>query len=185
MTKSAEYLAFEAGFLKEAAEAGLDVPFLKGLIAEAEEIQNKWAEFFEEAEKESGDPLFRVKLANEIVMWNIQNPPLNKTAGLSDFLQNPQIMEFFKSIGGQENPGMGGALAGGGGVGDRPADQPQHTAASEDARLTHVRHSGERRDLTTAPRRCPPRSSSSRRTPGSHNRNPAAASRQRFRHPPE
>jgi hypothetical protein len=67
MIKGAAYEQFEAGFLKEAEAQGCDVDFLKGMLKEAEEVQNYWTTTLAEFEKQSGDPLFRMKLAGDLV----------------------------------------------------------------------------------------------------------------------
>ena len=134
MINAEKYMRFEEGFLKEAAAQGLDVGFLKGMIAEASEIQQKWAEVFEEAEKESGDPQFRTKLANEIVYWSIStNPPIEKDANWLDDMMASQggegVQNFFNDTGNvisgakegdpgyNQHGGWGGAAAGGVGGG--------------------------------------------------------------------
>ena len=60
-------MEFEKGFLKEAQEAGCDITFLKGYIKEADEIVEIWKQAFDELAEASGDPLYRYKLANEII----------------------------------------------------------------------------------------------------------------------
>ena len=136
MIKSAAYIEFETGFLKQAEAEGMDIPFLKGLIAHAEEMQDKWAEYFDYLETQQ--PGFKVKLASEL--WDIalangkvklalegggdqdvkyqltpeyQANQSSETPGYQQgWFNNPTVLKFLKSIGGG-NGGWGGAGVGG------------------------------------------------------------------------
>jgi hypothetical protein len=108
MNKSAEYIQFEAGFLKSAEEAGCDVTFLRGYIKEADEIVELWKNAFDELAEKSGDPLYRYKLANEILYANMLKKDLEKRADFGSTMSS--IPEHFKSfLGGMNNSGLGGA----------------------------------------------------------------------------
>ena len=106
MIKSAAYISFEEGFLKEAEAQGCDVEFLKGLIAQAEEVQNSYAELYDQIEKESGDKLFKVKLACDLSDYIIKHA--------EDQPWNDWLMSKLTSLGGQGNEGMTGGLGGAG-----------------------------------------------------------------------
>ena len=80
MIKTAEYLEFENGFLKEAEAAGCDVPFLKGYIKQADEIVGVWKNAFDELADKSGDRLYRYKMANELLYANMIRKDLEKRA---------------------------------------------------------------------------------------------------------
>jgi len=73
MFKTTKYIAFENGFLKEAEEQHCDILFLKGMIAEADDVSDKWASVFNAIEKEHTG--FKVKLANELIHYAAINKP--------------------------------------------------------------------------------------------------------------
>ena len=81
-----ESLNFEAGFLKEAEQAGCDVSFLRGLLKEADEMVASWKAAFDELADQSGDPNYRTKLAHELIYFNQRYPEVIKQAGLEDFM---------------------------------------------------------------------------------------------------
>ncbi len=110
MIKSAAYIEFETGFLKEAKAQGLDVDFLKGLIAEAEAIQNDWSAAYDVIEKQSGDKYFRQKLATDLVTIILNKDPNIKIAGEENpWYSNEMIMNIIDKLGGG---GQGGAILG-------------------------------------------------------------------------
>src|ERR1035437_6841276 len=107
MIKNAQYNEFEVGFLKEAAAAGCDTAFLRGYIDQADEIVNIWKEAFDELAEKSGDPLYRYKLANEILYFNSIIPELEKKAGAMDVIKGlPQ--QFQSAMGSMNSTGLGG-----------------------------------------------------------------------------
>lgn len=105
MTKTAEYIKFEEGFLKEAELHGCDVPFLRGYIKEADEIVEIWKEAFDELAEKSGDPLYRFKLAQEICYLNQIKPILQKQAGIQEMLQHAPA-QYQQFLGGMNQGGM-------------------------------------------------------------------------------
>lgn len=80
MTKTAEYIQFEEGFLKVAAQHGCDIPFLKGYLMEADDIVEKWAAAWDELDQQSSDPLYKTKVAMEIIRLSQMRPQLYKKA---------------------------------------------------------------------------------------------------------
>jgi len=95
---------FTAGFYKEAADLGMNVEFLKGLVAESDDAVQKWSAAFDEIEQQTGDKHFRFKVAGELAELLKDQPdtPMQKQA--NDILQ--QILQWV-----QQNPEL---LAGGG-----------------------------------------------------------------------
>src|SRR5579859_2811084 len=88
MIKSAEYITFEEGFLKEATNHGCDTEFLRGYIKQADEIVDIWKEAFDELAEKSGDPLYRYKMAQELMYLSMIKPDLEKIANF-DMSQIP------------------------------------------------------------------------------------------------
>jgi len=90
MNKTAAYIQLEEGFLKEAEEQGCDVDFLRGYLKQADDIVEIWKTAFDELAEKSGDPQYKIKLANEIVMFNLTYPDMiEKLAyGYEDFLKD-------------------------------------------------------------------------------------------------
>lgn len=86
MTKTAEYIQFEEGFLKVAAEHGCDIPFLRGYLKEADEIVEKWAAAWDELAAESKDPLYKTKVAMELIRLSQMREQLYKQAGAEGLL---------------------------------------------------------------------------------------------------
>jgi hypothetical protein len=78
------YNEFVSGFLKLAEEEKCDVDFLKGYIKQADEIVDIWTQAFDVLAKESGDPQYKVKLANEIIRFTQLLPQIHKQADLQD-----------------------------------------------------------------------------------------------------
>lgn len=104
MIKTAAYNQFVEGFIKEAGDNGCDTDFLRGYIDQADEIVNIWKEAFDELAEKSGDPLYKVKLANELVYFTMRLPELEKKAlDLSSISGG-----FQKMIGGMNTAGMSG-----------------------------------------------------------------------------
>ena len=110
--KSEEYIQFEEGYLKEAADNGCNVDFLRGLIKEADEMVEAWREAFDKLAAESGDPQYKFKMAQELVYFATKEAEGNEALaptgldfadkfrgmmqplnGNSDFLQkNPNLL---------------------------------------------------------------------------------------------
>jgi hypothetical protein len=86
MIKTAEYIQFEEGFLKVAAEHGCDIPFLRGYIKEADDIVEKWAAAWDELAEESKDPLYKTKVAMELIRLSQMRDQLYKKAGAEGLL---------------------------------------------------------------------------------------------------
>jgi hypothetical protein len=80
MNKTAEYIMFEEGFLKEAAQTGCNEDFLRGYLDHADEIVNIWKEAFDELAEKSEDPLYKIKMANEIMYFSMTYPELLEKA---------------------------------------------------------------------------------------------------------
>lgn len=97
---------FDAGFFKEAEALGMDVNFLKGLVAENNEAVQKWSAAFDEIEQQTGDKHFRFKVAGELAELLKDRPatPMQKQA--NEMLQ--QILQWA-----QENPELTGGGIGG------------------------------------------------------------------------
>lgn len=97
---------FDAGFFKEAEALGMDVHFLKGLVAENNEAVQKWSAAFDEIEQQTGDKHFRFKVAGELAELLKDRPttPMQKQA--NEMLQ--QILQWA-----QENPELTGGGIGG------------------------------------------------------------------------
>lgn len=97
---------FDAGFFKEAEQLGMDVNFLKGLVAENNEAVQKWSAAFDEIEQQTGDKHFRFKVAGELAELLKDRPttPMQKQA--NEMLQ--QILQWA-----QENPELTGGGIGG------------------------------------------------------------------------
>ena len=106
MIKSAEYVEFENGFLKEAEAAGCDMPFLKGYLKQADEIVELWKNAFDELAEKSGDPLYRYKMANELIYANMLRSELLKKADAAAVAQPTQpITDQYQSfLGKNVNP---------------------------------------------------------------------------------
>ena len=86
ITKSAEYIQFEEGFIKQAEAEGCDGNFLRGYIKQADEIVDVWKRTFDALAEESGDPLYRYKIANELIYLSTE---LKKTAVASGMPPTP------------------------------------------------------------------------------------------------
>ena len=101
MTKSAEYIQFEEGFLKEAEANGCDIDFLRGYIKEADDITDMWKAAFDEMAEKSGDPLYKVKLAMELASFSNDFPELLKQAGFEDMANSAMSGwgDFSKNLG--------------------------------------------------------------------------------------
>ena len=134
MFKTAEYIEFENGFFKEAAEQQCDVPFLKGMIAEADAASVKWATMFNDIEQEH--PGFKVKLAEELIQYSTINSsiikkalePVNPTTNepantpgkfdasgsLHNFLNDSRLQELLNGVTDTEQ-GRGGIVGAAGG----------------------------------------------------------------------
>ena len=135
MIKSAEYIQFEEGFIKQALEDGCDEQFLRGYIKEADELVDTWKAAFDELAEQSNDPHYRIKLANDIIMFTISTPRLMQKAawdqstvsnwlgqqsqnlgmgnGVSTFLNDPKNKNFLSNFGtGAGGGGLIGLLIG-------------------------------------------------------------------------
>ena len=88
MNKTAEYIQFEEGFFKEAAAHDCDIAFLRGYVKQADEIVEIWKQAFDELAEKSGDPQYKIKMANELVYLSMVSPNLTKQAegGFESFL---------------------------------------------------------------------------------------------------
>lgn len=99
----------ELHFIKNAEEAGCDPVYVLGFLDEATDIMNKWAEYVDEAEKQSGDPLYRYKLAEDLSR-------LVKPGAYN----NPLVLDTFNYLQSYNHMGKQasfGTTAGGGGIG--------------------------------------------------------------------
>ena len=108
MTKTAEYTKFVDGFIKEAELVGCDGDFLRGYIDQADEIVNIWKEAFDELAEKSGDPLYKIKVANELVYFTMRLPELEKKAFDLGSMQNQ--LEGYANNHSQGNGMMSGVL---------------------------------------------------------------------------
>lgn len=88
MIKTAQYREFEEGFIKEAVATGCDELFLRGYIAEADDMVETWKTAFDKLAEDSHDPQYRTKLANELLYFNMKFPELVKQADVQDALKN-------------------------------------------------------------------------------------------------
>lgn len=113
MVYTERYNTFEAGFLKEAADQGMDVAYLEGMIAQATEIQEKWAAAFDELEEITGDNTVKIKIGNDIAQWTL----MKHAEGESWYdPANPQMQKLLSHFGGGSQ-GQQGAIGGGVGGG--------------------------------------------------------------------
>lgn len=126
------YEQFEEGFLKQAAEQGADVNVLRGMIAEQAELMQKWSMAFDEIEQQTGDRLFRYKLAGELAELYADNARQVKEANadiwpmIQQWLSDPANQKLLMGAGGGgllgmllggNNKALGGLLGGLGGAG--------------------------------------------------------------------
>ena len=107
MIKTAEYVRFEEGFIQEAVESGCDEQFLRGYIKEADTIVDTWRQAFDELAIASGDPNYRVKLANDLIYFSLINKGLDKQAAPGDI--GSQLGTFLGQT--ASKLGMGDAVA--------------------------------------------------------------------------
>lgn len=118
------YKQLEEGFVKQAVDMGVEEAFIRGYIKQAQDVSDTWQEVIKEAEIKSNDPLFREKLAMEVLLA----VPMLKQGEFSV----PQDAEGWKALGSKalggadsligslggmlgRGPGLGGMVAGGGG----------------------------------------------------------------------
>lgn len=110
---------FEQGFIKGAVENGVDPDFISGLAKGAEDQFNTICLSIKKAAQLSGDPMYSVKLAYELFELDPQYMDKQSfdTSTIQNFLNNPQIHQLLKSIGGKfgGGEGVGGGIAGFGG----------------------------------------------------------------------
>lgn len=112
--RTKEYINFENGFIKGAEALGVDEPFMRGYLKYAQDVLESWVPYVATAEKLSGDPEFRYKLAADIILMG-KKDSLEKCAGegLGGVDWMGMLDSLGKHIGGSS--GLGGLLAGGGG----------------------------------------------------------------------
>jgi hypothetical protein len=92
MNKSAAYITFEEGFIKEAVNNGCDEHFLRGYIKQAEDTMDMWKAAFDELALIHNDPQYHVKIANEIAYVCLAHQDIiTKIAGEQGF-SYPQMM---------------------------------------------------------------------------------------------
>lgn len=87
MIKTAQYIEFEEGFIKEAVATGCDEQFLRGYLAEADDMVDIWKSAFDKLAEDSHDPNYRLKLANELLYFNMKYPELLKEADFMNTLR--------------------------------------------------------------------------------------------------
>ena len=110
------YEQFEAGFIKEAAANGADPDVLRGMIAEQADLMQKWSAAFDEIEQQTGDKLFRYKLAGELSVIYADNARMVKEANadwwpiIQQWLADPNNQKMLMGAGGG---GLLGMLLGG------------------------------------------------------------------------
>jgi hypothetical protein len=120
-----EFSMAEIGFIKEAIDQGIDAQFLYGFLKQAQNVMDTYGDAISLAEKNSGDPHYRSKLANELLYCS-PYIEIVKTAdgeGIQGILSNPKALGLLQGFGklmgatGQGafgQGGVGGGVAGGG-----------------------------------------------------------------------
>jgi hypothetical protein len=111
---SSKLASIENGFIKAAAASGVDEAFISGYLKYASDVVEVWKEVIKLAEKKSGDPKYRQKLAYEIMAGHavvkIAEPgAAGEMSGEPGFLS-----QLGGLLGGDQQTGAG-ALGGGGG----------------------------------------------------------------------